>query len=125
MPSAQTRMLIAPSVAVFRTIAPTCRHLFTTSGLGNPQRFFQADGTMAIAGRVAPTSASLDLAIIGNGFKVLCARRLVRGLFPLNPFAAEFGENYDVVVTVETVSQADGEKIVDTLRSRFACKDVA
>lgn len=47
-----------------------------------------------------PTSASLDLAITGKGFQVICSRRLVRGGFPLNPIAAEFGKNYDVVVSI-------------------------
>ena len=43
------------------------------------------------------TTASFDVAIKGNGFHVNCGRRLVRGMFPFNPFAAEFGSNYDVL----------------------------
>ena len=46
------------------------------------------------------TTASLDLVLTGSDFEIVCARRLVRGWFPLNPIAAEFGSNYDVIVTV-------------------------
>mgnify|MGYP001132254439 CR=1 FL=1 len=49
----------------------------------------------------SPTTASIDLSIAGEGYKVVCERRLVRGLLPLNPFAAEFGGNYDLIFTVE------------------------
>ena len=49
-----------------------------------------------------PTTASLDVSLLGQGFEISCSRRLVRGLFPFNPFAAEFGSNYDVVVSIGT-----------------------
>jgi hypothetical protein len=73
----------------------------------------------------SPTTASLDLSISGNGFNVLCARRLVRGWFPLNPFAAEFGGNYDVVVTINADDQAAHDRIVDMLKSKYSCKVVS
>jgi hypothetical protein len=44
------------------------------------------------------TTASFDMVVTGDDFKVLLGRRLVRGLFPLNPIAAEFGSNFDVLV---------------------------
>jgi len=47
-----------------------------------------------------PTSASFDVVLKGNNFKILCSRRLMRGWFPLNPFAAEFGSNYDVIFSI-------------------------
>ena len=72
-----------------------------------------------------PTRVSLDLAIIGSGFKVLCSRRLVRGLFPLNPFAAEFGGNYDVVVTIDADNEPTRDKLVDMLRGKYSCREVA
>jgi hypothetical protein len=71
------------------------------------------------------TSAALDLAITGKGFNVLCSRRLVRGLFPLNPFAAEFGSNYDVIVTINAEKQEIRDKIVQSLQSKYSCKTVA
>jgi len=47
------------------------------------------------------TTASLDFTISGQGFQVTCSRRLVRGLFPFNPIAAECGGNYDVIFSIE------------------------
>ncbi len=72
-----------------------------------------------------PTTAALDLALLGTGFEIMCSRRLVRGLFPLNPFAAEFGSNYDVVVTVTAASADVQSKILGTLQSKFPCKMIA
>ena len=69
-----------------------------------------------------PTSASLDLAIIGSDFEVTCARRLVRGMFPLNPFAAEFGRNYDVVVTINATPAMEAS-LTTRLRSRYQCSE--
>ena len=69
-----------------------------------------------------PTSAALDLAIIGGEFEVNCARRLVRGMFPLNPFAAEFGRNYDVVVTINAKPALEAS-LTMRLRSRYQCSE--
>jgi len=72
-----------------------------------------------------PTTAAFDLTIIGNGFQVLCGRRLIRGWFPLNPFAAECGANYDVIVTVDASSNEAKSKIVDLLQAKYAPDVVA
>jgi hypothetical protein len=72
-----------------------------------------------------PTTAALDLALLGTGFEIICSRRLVRGLFPLNPFAAEFGANYDVVVTVTASSAEVQSKIVGLLESKYLCTMIA
>ena len=66
-----------------------------------------------------PTTAALDLALLGTGFEIMCSRRLVRGLFPLNPFAAEFGSNYDVVVTVNSSSDEVRSKVMGLLQSKY------
>ena len=66
------------------------------------RQFFDALEFGEILGEQVPqgwTSAPLDVAVNGSGFSVACSRRLVRGWFPLNPFAAEFGSNFDVVVS--------------------------
>jgi len=68
-----------------------------------------------------PTTAALDLALLGTDFEVVCSRRLVRGLFPLNPFAAEFGSNFDVVVTVNGASTEAKSKVVGLLQSKYPC----
>ena len=65
-----------------------------------------------------PTTAALDLALLGKGFQIMCSRRLVRGLFPLNPLAAEFGSNYDVVVTVSSSDEVQS-KVVGMLQSKY------
>jgi hypothetical protein len=72
-----------------------------------------------------PTTAALDLALLGAGFEIMCSRRLVRGLFPLNPFAAEFGSNYDVVVTVNAPSDEVRSKVVGLLQSKYPCTVIA
>ena len=71
------------------------------------------------------TTAALDLALLGTGFEIMCSRRLVRGLFPLNPFAAEFGSNYDVVVTLNAASDELQAKIVGLLQSKYPCTVIA
>jgi hypothetical protein len=72
-----------------------------------------------------PTTAALDLALLGTGFEIMCSRRLVRGLFPWNPFAAEFGSNYDVVVTVTASSAEMQSKVVGLLQSKYPCTMIA
>lgn len=72
-----------------------------------------------------PTTAAFDLALLGSGFEVVCARRLVRGLFPLNHFAAELGSNYDVVVTVNALSDEIRSKVVELLQSKYPCTVIA
>ena len=72
-----------------------------------------------------PTTTALDLALLGTGFEIMCSRRLVRGLFPLNPFAAEFGSNYDVVVTVNASSDEVRSKVVGLLQSKYPCTVIA
>lgn len=67
------------------------------------------------------TRIGFVLAIVGKEFEVTCARRLVRGLFPLNPLAVEFGSNYDVVVTVGGTSPTAEAKIVKMLTSKYEC----
>gem|GEM_PF-1919007 len=47
-----------------------------------------------------PTSASFDVVLTGNNFKITCSKRLMRGWFPINLFAAEFGSNYDVIFSI-------------------------
>jgi hypothetical protein len=59
-----------------------------------------------------PTTAQLDISIIGEGFEMVCSRRLVRGWFPLNPFAAEFGSNYDIILSAD----GDSRFVFDLLR---------
>ncbi len=72
-----------------------------------------------------PTTAALDLTIIGNGFQVVCGRRLIRGWFPLNPFAAERGANYDVIVTVDASSNEAKSKIINLVQAKYAPDAVA
>ena len=67
-----------------------------------------------------PTTASLDLKLVGAGFEIVCSRRLVRGWF--NPFAAEFGSNYDVIVTISGDSAEAKSAIVEILRSKYPCE---
>jgi hypothetical protein len=69
-------------------------------------------------------SAQFDISIKGDGFDVICGRRLARGLFPLNPIAAEFGSNYDVVVTVSATDQKVEEAIAEVVRGKYQCKRI-
>jgi len=68
------------------------------------------------------TTASFDLLIKGKGFQAICGRRLVRGLFPLNPIAPEFGSNYDVMVTVSADAPEVEQSIIERLRRKYACE---
>jgi hypothetical protein len=68
------------------------------------------------------TTAQFDISIQGKGFQVNCGRRLARGLFPLNPFAAEFGANYDVLVTVSASDPGIEEAIATVVSGKYQCK---
>ena len=68
------------------------------------------------------TTTQLDLSLIGQGFQIVCARRLVRGGFPFNLLAPEFGANYDVVVTLDG-DPAFVSSLVNQLHSRYECID--
>ncbi len=67
-------------------------------------------------------SASFDIAIRGDGFGVNCARRLIRGGFPFNPLAAEFGANFDVLLTVSAKDPAIEEQIASSIREKYLCQ---
>ena len=66
-----------------------------------------------------PTTASYNLALIGDRFQIVCSRRLVRGWFPLNPLAAEWGKNYDVVVTVHANANETESRVTAMLTSKY------
>jgi hypothetical protein len=70
------------------------------------------------------TTAQFDIAIHGKGFEVNCGRRLARGLFPLNPLAAEFGSNYDVLVTVSADDREIEKKLEGFVSEKYECKKV-
>ena len=67
------------------------------------------------------TTVGFDLSIKGDGFQVNCGRRLVRGLFPLNPIAAEFGKNYDVLGAISAENKQTEERISDLVRRKYHC----
>lgn len=69
-----------------------------------------------------PATASLDIKLVAKGFEIVCARRLVRGWFPLNPIAAEFGSNYDVVVTI-TGGSPNVTEMLRRLRTKYLCNE--
>lgn len=71
-----------------------------------------------------PTTTQLDLSLTGRDFQIVCSRRLVRGWFPLNPFAPEFGANYDVVLTAHGDSEFVSE-LIQGLQSRYVSQDIA
>ena len=68
------------------------------------------------------TTAQFDISIKGKGFQVNCGRRLARGLFPLNPFAAEFGSNYDVLVAISAANREVEESIASVVSDNYVCK---
>lgn len=67
------------------------------------------------------STAQLDVCLRGSDFQIVCARRLVRGGFPLNPFASEFGANYDLVVTFDG-SDSLVSALTRLLRDRYQCR---
>ncbi|MEY2611376.1 MAG: hypothetical protein RL069_187 [Planctomycetota bacterium] len=68
------------------------------------------------------TKTKFDIAIKGSAFEVNCGRRLSRGMFPLNPLAAEFGGNYDVLVTVSSADEKIEEQIAEAVSRKYECK---
>jgi hypothetical protein len=67
-------------------------------------------------------TAQFDIAIRGRGFLVTCGRRLVRGWFPLNPLAAEFGANYDVLVAVSAEDPAVETALASAVQDGYECR---
>jgi hypothetical protein len=65
------------------------------------------------------TTAALDVILTADEFEVYCERRLVRGWFPLNPLAAEFGSNYDVTVTINAASNEIKRQFLDLLQLKY------
>lgn len=70
-----------------------------------------------------PTTTQLDLSLTGRDFQIVCSRRLVRGWFPLNPLAPEFGANYDIVLTAHGNAELVS-KLIQGLRTRYHCLDI-
>jgi len=69
------------------------------------------------------TKTSFDITIDGGSFHVNCGRRLVRGLFPLNPIAAEFGSNYDVLLNISAEKREIEEDIASAIRGKYMCQE--
>lgn len=69
-------------------------------------------------------SFTFNLAITGNGFEVTCTRRMVRGWFPLNPFAAESAANFDIIVTINGEDEVVN-KLTAMIKSKYECSDVS
>ena len=70
-----------------------------------------------------PTSGSFDIVLTGQNFKILCSRRLIRGWFPLNPFACEFGSNYDVIFSV-MADESFESNLLKTLKDKYITFDL-
>lgn len=70
-------------------------------------------------------TTSFDLALIGEGFELTCGRRLVRGGFPFNPLAPEFGCNYDVLVTIADSSAPMKSAVMMMLQSKYSYETIA
>lgn len=71
------------------------------------------------------TTTSYDMALVGDGFEILCGRRLVRGLFPLNPLAPEFGSNFDVLVTLAASSDQVKSAVMTLLESKYEIQSIS
>lgn len=71
------------------------------------------------------TTTSYDMALIGDGFEIACGRRLVRGLFPLNPLAPEFGANFDVLVSLAGSSDRFTSAVMTMLNSKYEYQSAA
>ncbi|MCL2118184.1 MAG: hypothetical protein FWH27_07130 [Planctomycetaceae bacterium] len=69
------------------------------------------------------TSASFDVALAGQDFQILCSRRLIRGWFPFNPLAANFGSNYDVIFSV-MADEAFESNLLKTLKNKYMTYDL-
>lgn len=70
-------------------------------------------------------NANFDIRIHGSAFEITCGRRLVRGFFPLNPIAAEFGRNYDVIVTVWARSSRIRDQLLDVVRQKYCFETIS
>jgi hypothetical protein len=68
------------------------------------------------------STASFDIAIRANGFDVNCGRRLIRGGFPLNPLAPEYGANFDVLLAVSSEDPTIEEQIASAVREKYTCQ---
>ena len=70
-----------------------------------------------------PTSASFDIMLAGRNFQILCSRRLIRGWFPLNPFASNFGSNYDVIFSI-LADEPFESNLLQTLKNKYMTFDL-
>ena len=70
------------------------------------------------------STVQFDISILGKGFQVNCGRRLARGLFPMNPIAAEFGANYDVLVTIGADDNEIEKTLASVISQKYECKTV-
>ncbi len=68
------------------------------------------------------TTASFDVSLKGRGFQVNCGRRLVRGWFPLNPIATEFGRNYDVLLAITADTREAEKRIAEQVQRKYPCE---
>lgn len=64
-------------------------------------------------------TANLVVAYRSQEFRVICGRTLVRGL--LNPFAAEFGKNYDILTYIESDLKEFHDELRSVLETKYEC----
>lgn len=69
-----------------------------------------------------PCTPQAERPIAAGTWPINCGRRLVRGWFPFNPIAAEFGSNFDVLVTFNADTPEIEEQLADGIRQSYHCR---
>lgn len=71
------------------------------------------------------TTSKFRIVFKGANYSIVCERILVRGGFPFNPLAAEYGKNYNVLFSVDTQNEEFEQKIYDHFKSKYYMEEIS
>jgi hypothetical protein len=106
------------------SFSPTTILTDAINDMYNICRQFDSDCKIEIIEPNDYTTASFRIAFRGADYSIICERILVRGGFPFNPVAAEFGKNYDVLFSIYTQIEEIEQSIYNHFKNKYRMKEV-
>jgi hypothetical protein len=70
------------------------------------------------------TTSKFRIAFRGANYSVICERIKARGGFPLNPLAAEFGKNYNILFNINTQAEELQKKIYNHFKNKYVMEEI-
>lgn len=107
------------------SLTPTTVLTDAVNDIYNICRQFDNDCKIQIIKPNGFTTAKFRIMFKGENYSIVCERVLVRGGFPFNPLAAEYGKNYNVIFNVDTQIEEFEQKIYEYFKSNYNLEKIS